>query len=159
MPAEPQSTEQSEQREVPVTPEPAPPPPPAIGRPAFRQLKRELNDEDLAGPGARKLILEMLLSAETDRDEYKQYVNRYYEMALRAAVLGEKLKADETNEIMFAVGIGVGGAIIGLAPSFWNQGPNGIIALIIGTLLVGGAYVGRRRFKNKAGNGKTEQAK
>lgn len=154
MPEELPTSEQSEQRQVPTVPEPAPPPPPAIGRPAFRQLKRELSDEDLAGPGARKLILEMLLSAETDRDEYKAFVSKYYEAALRAAVLEEKLKADETNEMMLTVGMGVGGAIIGLAPTFWTQGPNGIIAILIGAALMTGAYLGRQRFRNKSAKGK-----
>jgi hypothetical protein len=141
--------EQSEQREVPVLPESTPTSVPATGRPAFRQLKRELSDEDLAGPGARKWILEMLLTAETDRDEYKAYVTRYYEMATRAAVLDEKLKANETNEIMFTVGVGVGGAIIGLTPIFWDQGSNGIITLAVGVLLAVGALVGRRTFRKK----------
>jgi hypothetical protein len=153
--AEAQTPEQSQQREVPTTPEPAPPPPPAVGRPAFRQLKRELSDEDLAGAGARKLILEMLLSAEGDRDEYKAYVQKYYDLAVRSAVLQERLKADETNELMLTIGVGVGGAIIGLAPAFWSQQPNGIITLIVGALLVGGAYLGRRRFRAKNGNGKS----
>jgi hypothetical protein len=123
---------------------------PAIGkRPAFRDIKRELTDEDLAGSGAQKLILDMLLTAENDRDDYKQYLTKYYESYTRTKVLEEKLKNDETNEIMFGVGVGVGGTIIGLAPTFWINAPAGILALLVGCLLAGGATVGRLRFKRQ----------
>ncbi len=101
----------------------------------------------------------MLLSAETDRDGTKAYVTRYYDAALRAAVLQEKLSADETNEMMLTIGVAVGGAVIGLAPVFWDKGPIGVIALILGgLLLMAGSYLGRRRFKKAMKKSNSEKA-
>lgn len=124
---------------------------PASGkRQAFRDLKRELSDADLASSGAQKLLLDMLLSAETERDEYKEYVRSYYEANTRTQVLEEKLKGDVTNETLFAVGVGIGGTIIGLAPVYWDKPPAGVITLIVGLMLASGAVVGRLRFRKNS---------
>lgn len=121
---------------------------PATGkRQAFRDLKRELSDADLASSGAQKLLLDMLLSAETERDEYKEYLKSYYDANVRSQVLEERLKADITNETLFGVGVGIGGTIIGLAPTYWDKPPAGVLALIVGLLLAGGALVGRLRYR------------
>lgn len=127
-----------------------PPTAPATGRRlAFRDVKRELTDEDLASSGTQKLILDMLLAAELERDDYKEYLKKYYDADTRAQVLEEKLKSNDTNETLFAVGVGIGGAIIGLAPLYWDKPPAGVIALIIGGLLAGGAVAGRLGFRKK----------
>ena len=101
---------------------------PASGRRlAFQDLKRQLDPKDLANPGTQKLILEMLINAEDERDELEEYVPMYHASERRAAVLEEKLKSNRLNEMLVNVGLGVGCAIIGLAPTFWktenSQGP------------------------------------
>ncbi len=117
---------------------------------AFENIKRQLSEADLTNPGTQKLILEMLMTAEADRDECEQYIPKFHEADKRAAILEEKLKTNKVNEVMFGVGVGVGCAIIGLAPTFWNnaaapsQGP---LCLIIGVLLTLGAAIGRIVFK------------
>ena len=119
-------------------------------RPAFQDLKRELSDKDLASPGTQKLLLEMLVSAETERDEYKTYVTKFYETDKQNGVLSEKIKTNKINEIMFGVGVGLGGAIIGLAPLLWSTDPSdhkGPITLATGVVLTLGATLGRVIYK------------
>lgn len=139
--------EQSEQKIIPPMEDTAPLVVPATGRAAFRHLKRELSDEDLNDAGARKLILEMLFTAETDREEYKAYVVKYWELAVRVGVLTERLRSDKTNETLFTVGVGVGGAIVGLAATFWTQQPTGWISLVVGFVLILGSVFARIRFR------------
>jgi VIT1/CCC1 family predicted Fe2+/Mn2+ transporter len=116
-------------------------------RAAFQDIKRELTDAELANPGTQKLLLEMLFTAEAERDEYKTYIGMYYNAEKRASVLEERSKKNKTNETLFAVGVGVGGAIIGLAPAFWSpQNLNGPICLVVGGVLVIGATLGRIMF-------------
>jgi hypothetical protein len=113
-------------------------------RQAFQDLTRRLTTEDLANPGTQKLILDRLLNAEDERDEYKAYVGLYHEADKRIGVLNEKLLGDRVNEIMFAVGLVVGSVIAGLAPYLWDpHNMNGPICLGIGILCIAGCTVAR----------------
>ncbi len=62
-------------------------------------------------------------------------------------MLEEKLKTNTTNEIMFGVGLTLGGAIFGLAPYFWDKGNNdhlaGGICIAVAVVLTAGAIAGR----------------
>ena len=99
---------------------------PTTGRKqVFKNLQKELSDEELKSPGITKLILEMLASAETERDEFKLFVEKFHKADKDAAVLCEQIKTNKINEILFGVGVGLGGAIIGLAPLFWGQTAKG----------------------------------
>ena len=91
----------------------------------------------------QKLILDELERAEADCEVFESYVERYHDADKRAAILEEKLKTHSSIEIFFGVGVGIGCAIIGLVPLFWNEQPKGYIALIIGALLTVGATIGR----------------
>lgn len=131
---------------------PSPPPPPsqtgiapAGRREAFRDVRRQLTNEDLANPGVQKLVLEDLERAEAQCEILQGYVERFHDANTRAAIAEEKLKGSTALEIMFGVGVGLGGAIIALAPLFWNEQPKGYLALIIGFLMVIGATFGRVR--------------
>jgi len=91
--------------------------PTSAKRSAFKNVIRQLTDEELKSPAVQKLILDELEQAETDRDEMKVYMHRYHEADKRACILEEKLKTNTTIEVAFGVGMGVGGTLIGLAPS------------------------------------------
>jgi hypothetical protein len=116
---------------------------PSSKRQAFRNVGRQLTDEELTSPGVPKLILDELERTEADCEILKKYVEQYHDADKRAAILEEKLKTHNSIEIFFGVGIGIGCTIIGLAPLFWNEQPKGYIALIVGALLTVGATVGR----------------
>lgn len=131
----------------------APTPPPSTSaevsvapsgkRQALRNITRQLKDDDLASPGVQRLILDELERAETQCEMLQTYVERFHEADKRAAVLEVAARGEKAIEILFGVGVGLGGTIIGFAPSLWQSGNIGPIALIIGAVLVIGAVVAR----------------
>ena len=117
--------------------------PPSGGRKAFRDIRRQLSDDDLTSPGVQKLILDELERTETDCDALRGYVERYHEADKRAAILESRLVTQTALEILFAVGIAAGGILIGLAQPLWAQGALGQIVLGIGAILVVSSAVAR----------------
>jgi len=146
------SNPQTEQQETAVLPANASPPSAPLqgGRIAFRSITRTLSDQELASPGVLKLILEMLETADRERDEFKAYLPLYFDADKRASILAERLDNDRTNEILSGVLLAGGGALIGLAPFFWD--PNnlrGEITLAVGAIFIIGAAVARKLYKAK----------
>jgi len=122
---------------------PAEPTPPSGRRQALRDLRRQLSDDELTSPGVQKLLLDALEQADAKCEELAGYLARFHEADKRAAVLEEKLRTQTALEIAFGVGTGLGGAIVGLAPVFWNQQPQGYIVLVVGCLLIVGSVIAR----------------
>jgi hypothetical protein len=126
-----------------------PPPPdsavaPTGRRAAFRDVRRQLTDEELKNPGVQKLLLDMLQDADDEREGLRPYVDRFHEADKIAAVLREEVKTHTAIEVFFGVGVGLGGAIIGLAPFFWGIKPEyGVITGIVGLGIMIGSTIGR----------------
>lgn len=117
-------------------------------RQAFQDLKRQLTEVNLAEPGTQKLILDMLINAEAERDDLKIFVAQYYDADKRASILQEKLKGNRLNEILTTSGVGFGFALIGLTPTLWDAPKyGGPICLAIGALLVLIAVISRGRYQ------------
>jgi hypothetical protein len=116
---------------------------PTSRRQAFRDVRRQLSDDDLASPGVQKLILDELERAEAECDQLRGYIDRYHEAEKRAAILNERLKPIRSIDLLFGVGVGLGGAILGLAPVFWTEKLQAVICLIVGALLILGSVAGR----------------
>lgn len=113
-------------------------------RQALRNIRRQLTEAELAQTGTQKMLLEMLEEAETQKGGLESYVTSFHEADKRAAILGEKLNADRSVEIFFGVGVGLGGTILGLAPSFWSTNIlHGVLCTIIGLGLIVGSCIGR----------------
>lgn len=113
-------------------------------RQALKDVRRQLKDEELAQSGTQKMLLEMLEEAEADKDSLKGYVLSYHEADKKCAILGEKLNADRSVEIFFGVGVGLGGTLLGFAPSLWTDSLlYGIVSVVIGSLLIIGSCIGR----------------
>lgn len=126
----------------------APPPDsavPASGRrAAFRDVRRQLTDEELKSSGVQKLLLDMLQDADDEREMLRSYVSLFHDADKTAAVLSEHVKTQTSVEVFFGVGVGLGGAIIGLAPFLWAFKPEyGIITGLVGLGLMIGATSGR----------------
>ena len=118
--------------------------PPTGKRQALRNVKKQLTDEELTQSGTQKMLLEMLEESESEKDNIKSYVTSFYEADKKAAILGEKINTVKSIEIFFGVGVGLGGAIFGLAPFFWAKDSSyGLICLMIGLCLTIGASIGR----------------
>ena len=117
---------------------------PATGRrQALRDLRRQLTDEELASPGVQKLLLDDLQRADSECDLLSGYVARFHDADKRAAVLEERLRTQTALEVAFGVGVGLGGAMMGLAPGLWTTPPYGTLAFTVGLLLMLGAIVAR----------------
>jgi hypothetical protein len=112
-------------------------------RQAFKELRRQLTNEDLTSPGVQKMLLDELEQSEAQCEVLQGYITRYYDADKLAAVLQERLRGATALEICFATGVGLGGAIVGLAPLFWDTSPRGPIALILGIALISGAVAAR----------------
>ena len=113
------------------------------GRQSLRDIKRQLDESDLQNPGVQRMILEELERAENQCAVLQGFVDRFHEADKRAAILAEKLKPQTALDIFFAVGVGTGGVMIGLAPSLWAVGYAGHMMAIVGAILVLGAVGGR----------------
>jgi hypothetical protein len=111
-------------------------------RQAFKDIRRQLSESDLATPGVQKMLLEELQLAEDKCELLEAYVERYHDADKRAAVLDEKLSAQTAFDVLFNISFGVGCAIIGLAPFFWEmRGSAGPLSLAVGIVLAAGATV------------------
>jgi hypothetical protein len=111
---------------------------------SLTNVRRQLTDDELANPGVQKLILDMLEEAESERDNNKVYITSYHEVDKKAAILGEKLLADKKVDVFFGLGVGLGGAILGLAPYFGQiKTMFGLICGFIGLALIVGSSIGR----------------
>src|SRR5258708_6140348 len=61
-------------------------------RQVFRDIRRQLEEGDLASKGVQKLLLNELETSEGDCEALRAYVERFHEADKRAAVLDERLK-------------------------------------------------------------------
>ena len=113
------------------------------GRQSFRNIRRQLTEEELTAPGVQKLLLDELEGAEAEREASQTYVSRFHEADKRAAILEERSRLSTATEVMFAVMLAVGSGIMGLGASLWDKGGAGILVVVLGGLLVGGAIVAR----------------
>jgi hypothetical protein len=125
-----------------------PEPTPAIGgRQALRDLRRQLRDEDLTNPGVVKLILDNLAQADGECDRLRAFEGQFHFADKRVGILEEKLRTNTAIEVAFGVGLGLGCAILGLAPTFYGLPSQyqfvGTIAVVVGLLLVVGAVAVR----------------
>lgn len=117
---------------------------PTARRQALRNIRRQLNDDELAQTGTQKMLLEMLEEVENDRESLRTYVTNFYEADKKAAIFAEKLNANRSIEISFGVGVGLGGTVLGLAPFFWTPDKwQGIICICLGVILIIGASIAR----------------
>jgi len=124
-------------------PVPVPTVAPTGKRQAFRDIRRQLQEAELASPGVQKLLLEELETADSRCEVLEGYIDRFHDADKQAAVLVEKLRTQTALEIAFGVGVGLGCALMSLASVFWDGSMRGPLALVIGFLLVIGAVVAR----------------
>lgn len=111
---------------------------------SLSKVRRQLTDEELSSPGVQKLILDILEEAETERDNLKSFVSAYYEADKKSAIFAEKLVKDNKIDVFFGVGVGLGGAILGLTPFLGKtETLYGVICAIVGLALIIGSSIGR----------------
>jgi len=118
---------------------------PASGkRSSFRDIRRQLSEEELKQTGVQKLLIEDFERAETECEMVQGFVERYHEKDKEVARLTEKLKTNIALEIMTSVGLAGGGAIVSLAPTFYPiDTTKGIAAIGVGFLFILGSALAK----------------
>lgn len=114
---------------------PVEPRPNKVGR-ALASVKRELTDEDLASPGAQKMLLEELERLREDNVTTHVFRNKFHDTDKQLAVATEKLKHNVAVEIVTSGCLAIGAAALGYVPAAWSHQPDGWIALIFGVVLL-----------------------
>jgi hypothetical protein len=119
---------------------------PASGRrPSFRDIRRQLTEEELKQTGVQKLLIEDFERAEVECEALRTFIERYHDKDKEVARLTEKLKTNLVVEITTSVGLAGGGAIVSLATLFWEPGDHtkGIATLGVGFFFLIGAAVAK----------------
>ena len=116
---------------------------------AFRNLQRDLSQDDLNSPGTQKMLLAELerleisnvkveSKCESLNKELKEYNEKYHKCDKEKAILENNLNHETKNEILYAFCLTVGSALFGISFSireatFWW------ITTILGiSIMVGG---------------------
>lgn len=116
------------------------------GRHPYRRLPRELTEEELATSGVQKLILHENDQLWEQNYELQGFRDRFHETDKEVAVLRERHKEAAAQDIVLGATLAIGALIIGFVPSLWapiEEAPTGLIALVVGAVLVLGS-VGAR---------------
>ena len=111
---------------------------------AFRRIPRELTEEDLANPAVLKLLVGNLDRLETEKEEYRIYMERFHEADKKVAVLEEKGKTKLTLEILSGTCLAFGGLAIGQINALWLPSPLTWIVGILGAGLLGGGIYAKK---------------
>jgi hypothetical protein len=90
-------------------------------RQIFENITHALNDEDVTNRAAVKLIIDRMITAESQRDYYKQFETLYYGAHEKVAVQAEKLRTNKMVEVYFGTGLALAGAAATAAPLFWDK--------------------------------------
>ena len=104
--------------------------------PAFRRISREITDDELSSPAARKFLLAEVDRLDEENRLLRSYQERFHEVDKRAALLENKIKKSVFGEFVSASGLAVGAAALGYAPAVWSSPPSGWVALAFGSILV-----------------------
>jgi hypothetical protein len=102
---------------------------------ALSRLKRELTDEELATPGAIKMLLEELERRREENGALQSFRDRFYDTDKQLSIATEKLKSNLSGEIISTACLAVGAAALVYAPVVWSAQPSGWIALVFGGVL------------------------
>ncbi|MBK6942613.1 MAG: hypothetical protein IPH13_20750 [Planctomycetes bacterium] len=105
-------------------------------RQSFTKVPRTLADKDLASPAVNKMLLDDIDRLERENIDLSDYLCRYHDADKRAAVLQSQLTFSKSSEILFAVCLTIGAALIGYAPSVWDTPHAGWMTLVSGAALI-----------------------
>jgi hypothetical protein len=115
------------------------------GRRALAKVDRELSTEEFATAAVQKLLMDENDRLLSEIEVLSGIRDRYHEADKKASKLEERLTRDQRLDILFAVSLAVGAALLGLAPLGWKVQPLGLLLLTFGAALVLGAAIARFR--------------
>lgn len=92
--------------------------------------------------------------------EMQEFRDRFHECDREVAVLRERNKEATAQDIVIGATLAVGALIIGFVPSLWapiDENPNGLIALVVGAVLVLGSVGARLSWRRPVGSVEKER--
>jgi hypothetical protein len=105
-------------------------------RNALSRVIREVSDEELSSPGARKLLIDKLDNLELQVAELTPYRERFHEADKQVAVLQARFRKSTASEILYGFALAAGAALISLASSAWTTLPYSSAFLVLGIALM-----------------------
>jgi len=110
--------------------------PPAVAqeetkKDVFSNINRLLNEKDLTNPAVGRMLLDKLETITRERDELKEYREKYHDKNLECATVNSKAKGEGKFQILYSLCLTIGGLVFGVA--FTTNGEVKL-ALIIGSL-------------------------
>jgi hypothetical protein len=103
----------------------------------YSRIRREISEEDLQSPAVQRILL-----GEVDKLQSRVVVlevieSKFHEKDKIAAVMEEKLKGVQGQEILYGICLTMGSVVIGLSGMIWSNG-YGWIAIAVGVVLLAG---------------------
>lgn len=96
------------------------------GRSAFASISRQVTDDDLAHSGVQRVLLDYMDQLVEETDELRSYRDRYHAADKEAAIvktqLAESRQRKKMEELLGGIGLTIGGALLGIAPSLDKHG-------------------------------------
>lgn len=106
-------------------------------RRSLGNLARELTEDELASPGAQKLMIEELERLDSQVRELSQFREDYYCANTTVEVYRERLKRHNAFDTISSGTLAIGAVIVGYTPSLWGSEVNFWMAIALGTILMG----------------------
>jgi len=115
-------------------------------RPFLRGSRKGLTQEDLSSPIIQRFLTEDLDRLGAENEKLHAMAQSFQALQVRYAVLEESARIAKWTEILSYVGLAIGSAGLGAAPSYLGiAGGNaiGIIIMVLSALLVVGSIIAR----------------
>lgn len=104
---------------------------------AFSGLGRELTEDDLSSPAAKKMLLQKIDEYDECAAKLELLEKQYHEKDKLCAVQEEKLVSSTKFDLLYSSCLTLGAAIVGLAPNIDGNAVIKYIILGLGVLLLG----------------------
>jgi hypothetical protein len=106
------------------------------GRISFRQVRRELTEEELSSPAAQRFLLDELDRLDKEVDDLKSIREQFHAADKRADVLEQRLQRHTALEILSSGALLAGALALGYAPRVWDTGATGPMLVALGVILI-----------------------
>jgi hypothetical protein len=104
-------------------------------RRSFKNLRREMVDEELSSPAVQRMLIDDIERLEDECEELRVCQQKFHDSDKRCGVLEEKFRSKISLEIMHVTCFLISGSVIGYAASNWTSQPVATLALILGGIL------------------------
>ena len=105
-------------------------------RRSFRQVRRELNEDELGSSGVQKMLLDELERMDGAENELKSVKMKYFEAEKSLAVTSEKLKTHHAFDLLSTGTVAIGSLVFGGALSLENTDRLFWILVVVSLILV-----------------------